>query len=82
MPHMNRGPFAPRRSEGFTLNEAARIREAIVTGRRPVGCPRCRRPLDVVAQSEGHDVWLVACGPCRVSLVVRAAPAAGEAVPR
>ena len=81
MPEMKRGQFAPRRSEGFSLNEAARVREAIVRGRRPVACPRCGREFDVVAQCEGPDVRLVACAHCRVSLVVRLTPNASGAVP-
>jgi hypothetical protein len=80
MPEMKRRQYAPRRSEGFSLDEAARIREAIVAGGRPVRCPRCRGPLDVVAQCDGNGAWLVACGPCRVSLVVRVGPMVSEAV--
>ncbi len=60
---------------GFSLNEAARIRERLLGARDTLECPRCSGALNVL---EGRDppheaVCLVACGSCGTSLMIELA---------
>ena len=62
-------PF--RKSFGFSLSEAARIRRDILAGNPSLECPRCAGNLEVVGTRGGEDVvWITTCADCRTSLVV------------
>lgn len=62
---------APRRSAGFSLDDAARIRQMIFAG-TPSECPQCGFPLEAtVGKDEGRGVWLVRCHGCGRSLVMQ-----------
>jgi hypothetical protein len=55
----------------FSREEAASIREAIVTpGVEVIECPRCEELLTVSRSSEG-DVQALSCERCRRILVLR-----------
>ncbi len=66
-----------RRSAGFSLDDAARIRTLIVAG-RPVECPHCGFPLETTVGKDREPgttddarVCLVRCHGCGRSLVIR-----------
>ena len=59
------------RGAGYSLDDAARIRQAAQTG-VPVECPHCQFPLDATIGKDGEgDVWLVRCLGCGRGLVIR-----------
>jgi hypothetical protein len=60
-----------RRSTGFSLDDAARIRRMIVTD-SPSECPQCNFPLEATVGKDGdRSVWLVRCHGCGRSLVIQ-----------
>jgi len=64
-----------RRSAGFSLDDAARIRQMILSG-KPSECPQCGFPLEAtvgeatVGKGDG-GVWLVRCHGCGRNLVMQ-----------
>ncbi len=66
----------PRRSAGYSLDDAASIRKAIAGG-GAAECPQCRFPLEATVGSDGdRNVWLVRCHGCGRGLVILQAPGA------
>lgn len=66
-------PLVPRhrRSPGFTLGEAARIRRDVLANKAELECPRCSGDLQVVgARGEEDIIWITTCCDCKLSLVV------------
>jgi hypothetical protein len=60
-----------RKTGSFSLEEAARIRQAIETA-GAAQCPACRMPLSRLVGENGRgDVWLLRCKGCGRSLVLR-----------
>jgi hypothetical protein len=56
---------------GYSLDDAARIRQAVQAGAAGE-CPHCQFPLDATVGKDGErDVWLVRCPGCGRSLVIR-----------
>ena len=56
---------------GYSLDHAARIRQAVQAGAAGE-CPHCAFPLDaMVGKDGGREVWLVRCHGCGRSLVIR-----------
>jgi hypothetical protein len=56
---------------GYSLDDAARIRQAVQAGAAG-GCPHCAFPLDATVGKDGErEVWLVRCHGCGRSLVIR-----------
>ena len=59
------------RGTAYSLDDAARIRQA-VQGGAPAECPHCQFPLDATIGKDGErDVWLVRCHGCGRGLVIR-----------
>lgn len=68
---MPRVSVAARRSAGFSLDDAARIRQMIVSG-KPSECPHCGFPLEATVGTDGdRGVWLVRCHGCGRNLVMQ-----------
>jgi len=64
-----------RRSAGYSLDEAARIGQAIRERRTVVACPRCCAALRYEVDTRGAEaVWLLLCDACERSLVIRDTP--------
>jgi hypothetical protein len=60
-----------RRSAGFSLDDAAKIRRMIVTD-VPSECPQCGFPLEAtVGNDRDLGIWLVRCHGCGRSLVLQ-----------
>ena len=60
-----------RKSPGFTLTEATRIRRDIQSGKGVVECPRCAGTLDAIGtHGSGDIVWMTVCPDCRLSVMV------------
>jgi hypothetical protein len=60
-----------RRSAGFSLDDAARIRQMIVSD-SPSECPQCGFPLEATVGEDGdRSIWLVRCHGCGRSLVMQ-----------
>ncbi len=55
----------------YTEEEAAQVRNAVVTPQAPVLCPRCGQDLDMLGPvGGGAVVWQFRCEACRRSVVV------------
>jgi hypothetical protein len=68
---VSRASASTRRSTGFSLDDAARIRQMIVT-ESPSECPQCGFPLEATVGNDGdRGVWLVRCHGCGRSLVIQ-----------
>ena len=68
---MPRVSVSARRSAGFSLDDAARIRQMIVSD-SPSECPQCGFPLEATVGKDGdRGVWLVRCHGCGRSLVMQ-----------
>ena len=64
-----------RKTGTFSLEEAARIRQAIEAG-GPAQCPSCRVAMSRMVGDNGKgDVWLLQCRTCGRGLVLRGDPA-------
>jgi hypothetical protein len=62
---------------GYTLDEAAHIRQAISDRGSLVGCPRCGAVLRHTVGTDGlQTVWLLRCEACDRSVVIRDSSAA------
>ena len=62
---------ARRRSPGFSLAEATRIRRDLVARKTDVECPRCAGHLGAERTGESDDaIWLTRCPDCGLSLMV------------
>jgi hypothetical protein len=60
-----------RKTGGYSLEEAARIRRAVEQSGSPQ-CPSCRVTMArMVGDNGAGDVWLLQCRVCRRSLVLR-----------
>jgi hypothetical protein len=60
-----------RISRGFSLAEATRIRQDIVTKKREVECPRCAGNLGTEHIGGEEDaIWMAKCPDCGLSLMV------------
>jgi hypothetical protein len=71
-------PPPARHSRGFSLEESARIRRAILLGVDAGACPSCGAPLHALTGADGTTtLWFVRCRACGRSLVVRGAAGAG-----
>lgn len=67
---VSRDTDCPRWGEAFSLDDAARIRQALRTG-ATVKCPHCRSVLELVGESGDVDhTSLVSCHQCGRSLVL------------
>jgi hypothetical protein len=63
---------------GYSLDDAARIRQAVQAG-ATAECPQCAFPLDAIVGKDGErEVWLARCRGCRKSLVMRWGVVAGR----
>jgi len=73
--------FRSRRSgSGFSLDEAATIRRAVLESGTPPLCPRCDERLEQTAGTAGADhVWMLHCPRCGAGIVIQqpAVPSAG-----
>ena len=73
--------FRSRRSgSGFSLDEAASIRRAVLDTHAPPPCPRCDERLEQTAGTAGADhVWMLHCPGCGAGIVIQqpAVPSAG-----
>ncbi len=59
------------RGVGYSLDDAARIRQAVQAGAAGA-CPHCEFPLDATVGKDGErDIWLVRCHGCGRNLVIR-----------
>ncbi len=60
----------PRRSTGYSLDDAANIRKMICSG-GVAECPQCGFPLEATVGRDGErNVWLVRCHGCGRGLVI------------
>lgn len=65
-----------RSGSGFSLDEAARIRLAVLETGAPPPCPRCGEPLrETGGALGGNQVWMLHCQGCGAGIVIQA-PAA------
>lgn len=73
--------FRSRRSgSGFSLDEAATIRRAVLESGTPPPCPRCDERLEQTAGTAGADhVRMLHCPRCGAGIVIQqpAVPSAG-----
>jgi predicted trehalose synthase len=69
-----------RRSAGYSLDEAARIGQAIRERHTVLACPRCYAALRHAVDTSGVEaVWLIRCDVCERSVVIRdTLPCAGQ----
>ena len=68
---MPRTSVSMRRSAGFSLDDAARIRQLILSD-SPSECPQCGFPLEATVGKDGErNIWLVRCHGCGRSLVMQ-----------
>ncbi|HXV90361.1 MAG TPA: hypothetical protein VD707_03275 [Gemmatimonadales bacterium] len=65
--------FRRRRSgSGFSLDEAASIRRAVLETGAPPPCPRCDDRLEQTAGTAGADhVWMLHCPRCGAGIVIQ-----------
>jgi hypothetical protein len=71
-------PPPARHSRGFSLEEGASIRRAVLLGADAGACPSCGDPLQALTGADGTTtLWFVHCRACGRSLVVRGAAEAG-----
>jgi hypothetical protein len=68
--------FRSRRSgSGFSLDEAATIRRAVLESGTPPPCPRCDERLEQTAGTAGADhVWMLHCPRCGAGIVIQQPP--------
>lgn len=69
-----------RSGSGFSLDEAARIRRAVLDTAAPPPCPRCAERLEQTAGTAGADhVWMLHCPGCGAGIVIQesAVPSGG-----
>ncbi|GBD32197.1 hypothetical protein HRbin33_01161 [bacterium HR33] len=64
-------PVGPRRSGGYSLDEAVAIRRAVLSGIEQVPCPSCETSM---SRTRGRDrrsgVWVLHCSVCQRSIVI------------
>ncbi len=64
-------PAIQARPSGYSLNEAARIRGAVLAEGGSATCPRCGDTLSrTVGQNLEGGVWMLRCVRCARSLVI------------
>lgn len=64
-----------RRSSGFSLEEASRLRAMVIAHADRTSCPRCGAPVTpTVGGTVDGLVYLLRCQACGRGLVVHAAP--------
>ena len=64
-----------RRSAGYSLDEAARIGQAIRERHTVLACPHCYAALRYAVDTSGVEaVWLLRCDVCERSVVIRNTP--------
>ena len=69
---MNWGYRSRRSGSGFSLDEAAGIRRAVLDTGAPPPCPRCDERLEHTAGTAGADhVWMLHCPRCGVGIVIQ-----------
>ena len=69
---MTAGPVPERRSSGYSLDEAARIRRMLLTPNATVDCPRCTAPMEKTRGADGQEaIWFLRCPQCARSMVIR-----------
>ena len=68
-----------RSGSGFSLDEAATIRRAVLdTGSAPA-CPRCEERLEQTAGTAGADnVWMLHCPRCGAGIVIQESAVASD----
>ncbi len=64
-------PVTPRRSGGYSLDEAVTIRRAVSSGTEHIRCPSCEESM---SRTRGRDrragVWVLYCSVCERSIVI------------
>jgi transcription elongation factor Elf1 len=57
--------------EGFSLDEAARMRDELMLNRDAGKCPRCGTPLSVLSGAyRGEELDMVECAVCGKSVLI------------
>jgi len=78
---MTESELRSRRSgSGFSLDEAARIRRAVLDTAAPPPCPRCEVRLEQTGGTSGAGhVWMLHCPRCGGGIVIQepAVPSTG-----
>lgn len=70
---MTASPIRERRTSGYSLDEAARMRRMVVTGDPAAPCPRCGGAVERTGGTDGEGmVWFLHCVRCSRSVVIRA----------
>ena len=62
-----------RSGTGFSLDDAASVRRAVLQAGATPGCPRCAVPLEQTGGTAGEEhVWMMRCPRCGAGLVIQA----------
>jgi len=65
-------PRVRQSGTGYSLDDAARIHNALLHGGSPLRCPRCGKSLSgTVGVDDAQAVWLLRCQTCERSVLIR-----------
>lgn len=70
---MTARPIPERRSSGYSLDEAARLRQMLLRSAATAECPRCGVAMERTGGTDSEGaVWFLHCPCCSRSVVIRA----------